>query len=1062
MGSSHAARHWGLVATLVGLAPAAFGAAEPLRPISFNRDIRPLIAENCFHCHGPDPASRKAKLRFDREDGFFAAREKDGPTVVRGKPEESELWKRLIATDPDDVMPPPKEHKELKPEQKALFKRWIAEGAKWEPHWSFIVPSTPEQPKPKGAAWVRNPIDGFVLARLEAAGLQPAPEADRRTLARRVALDLTGLPPTPEQVEAFVADQAPNAYEKLVDQLLASPRYGEHRARYWLDAARYADTHGLHFDNYREMWPYRDWVINAFNANQPFDQFTIEQIAGDLLPNPTREQQIATGFHRCNMTTNEGGTIAEENLANYARDRVETTSWVWLGLTANCAVCHDHKFDPITQKDFYAMSAYFRNTTQGALDGNIKDTPPILMMPLDADSARWNALPGEIEAGKQAAAQRRKELRGEFDTWLTTATMAEWEAELAKSGAPDARLPLAGSPDGTLAGKAIVPTVAEPLAFEDGGPVGKAARLGEKSGFVVPDPDFGDFERDKPYAVSCWVKLPKEQGGSAAILGRMDNEAGHRGWDLWLQDNEFAAHLINKWPDDALKVRTTGGAAKRDVWLHVCLSYDGSAKPEGMKIFVDGKQVKTDTEAKTLKGSTRTTAPFKLGQRKTDANIKSALLQDVRLYNRQLPASEIARQAATPKVRELLAKEAKDRDAKAKDQLFDMWDDTDAKLKEANDKVAALENEKKTIKERGTVTHIQEEKKDSKAMARILFRGEYDKPKDQVEPGVFGFLAPLPSDAPKNRLGLARWLVSKDNSLTPRVIVNRFWQELFGTGLVRTSEDLGIMGDAPSHPELLDFLAVEFRNGWDIKKLVKLMVMSATYRQAPVTTPDKIEKDPANRLLSRGPRFRMDAEMVRDYALAASGLLSPRIGGPSVKTYHPDGVWDAVGMREGNTKIYKRDDGEALYRRSVYWFWKRMAPPASMEILNAPNRETACVRRERTDTPLQALVTLNDPQLVEAARVLAEKAMKAGKDDAERQAFAARRILARPLNAAEAQVVARIHAKLLERYRAKPDEAKALLAVGETKADATLDASALAALTMTCNELLNLDEVLNK
>ena len=881
-------------------------------------------------------------------------------------------------------------------------------------------------------------------------------------MARRLSLDLTGLPPTPEEVDAFVADKSPTAYEKLVDQLLASPRYGEHRARYWLDAARYADTHGLHFDNYREMWPYRDWVINAFNANQPFDQFTIEQIAGDLLPNPTLEQKIATGFHRCNMTTNEGGTIAEENLANYARDRVETTSWVWLGLTANCAVCHDHKFDPITQKDFYAMSAYFRNTTQSALDGNVKDSPPILMMPKDADTARWNAMSGEIDAAKKVAETRRKELRGEFDAWLVKATMAEWDAEVAKSGAPDAHIALNGSPTATLAGKEIAPTVGEALAFEDGGPTGKAARITDKSGFVVAEPEFGDFERDKPYAVSCWVKLPKEQGGSGAILSRMDNEAGYRGWDLWLQDNEFASHLINKWPDDALKVRTTGGAAKRDVWLHVCISYDGSAKPEGLKIYVDGKQVKTDTETNTLKSSTRTTAPFKLGQRKTDAHLKNVLLQDVRLYNRQATSSEIARQAATPKVKDLLAKEAKDRDAKAKDALFDIWGDSDTKLGEANSKVAALENEKKTIKERSTVTHIQEEKKDSQAMANILFRGEYDKPKDKVEPGVFGFLAPLPSDAPKNRLGLARWLVAKDNSLTPRVIANRFWQELFGTGLVKSSEDLGIMGDAPSHPELLDFLAVEFRNGWDMKKLIKLMVMSATYRQAPVASPEKIEKDAANRLFSRGPRFRMDAEMVRDYALAASGLLSPKIGGASVKPYHPDGVWDAVGMREGNTKIYKRDDGEALYRRSVYWFWKRMAPPASMEILNAPNRETACVRRERTNTPLQALVTLNDPQLIEAARVLAEKALKSGKDDAERQAYVAKRILARSLSAAEAQVVTKIHAQLLERYRAKPDEAKALIAIGETKADAAVDAVALAALTMTCNELLNLDEVLNK
>ena len=859
---------------------------------------------------------------------------------------------------------------------------------------------------------------------------RPLPEADRRTLARRLALDLTGLPPDPELAETFVADKAPDAYEKFVDQLMALPAYGEHRARYWLDAARYADTHGMHFDNYRDIWPYRDWVINALNRNLPFDQFTIEQIAGDLLPNPTQDQRIATGFHRCNMTTNEGGTIEAENLAGYARDRVETTSWVWLGLTANCAVCHDHKFDPITQRDFYSMSAYFRNTTQGGLDGNIRDTAPVMVMPKAEDAAHFQTLPKEIETAKHAATERRKAARAAFDTWLDKATIAEWEAGTAAMAAPALHLPLTdpgadGAVVGTLAGAAVKGTSAEPVAWEDG-KFGKAPKFTDKTAFAL-DGAAGDFDVTQSFSYGCWVKLSKDSG-DGAIMSRMDDGDGFRGWDLWVQGNDFAAHLINHWNDDALKVRTAGDALKRDTWQHVLVTYDGSTKPEGLRIFVDGKAMKTEVESKTLKSTTRTTAPFRIGRRKNGNIMKEVRVQDVRLYTRRLETNEVMHLAATERVRALLAKAPKDRDAKEKDSLFDIQVGDDKEFKELNDRATAAEAELKAIRERSPVAYVQEEKSGSMPKANILFRGEYDKPKDEVGAAVFAFLPPAPADAPKNRLGLARWLVSKENPLTPRVVVNRIWQEFFGTGLVKTTEDFGIMGEAPTHPELLDHLAAQFRDGgWDMKKLVRSIVTSATYRQAALATPDKIEKDPANRLFSRGPRFRMDAEMVRDYALAAAGVLSAKVGGPSVKTYQPEGVWEAVGMREGNTKIYKRDSGEALYRRSLYWFWKRMAPPASMEILNAPNRETACVRRERTNTPLQALVTLNDPQFIEAARLLAQKAMQAGADPAARITFIAKRILARPLAAKEQQIVTGIHQDLLTAYKQKPDDAKALL-----------------------------------
>jgi hypothetical protein len=1057
-------------ALLLLLAAAGSGkssSADPDDTLRFNRDIRPLLAANCFQCHGPDPGGRKAKLRFDREDGFFGARE-GGPTVVRNQPEKSPLYLRITSKDPEEVMPPPKSRKVLKPAEKELLKKWIAQGAPWEPHWSFIKPERPALPAVKNTRWVRTPVDTFILARLEAAGLTPAPEADRRTLARRLSLDLTGLPPEPELVDAFQADTSADAYEKLADKLLASPRYGEHRARFWMDAARYADTHGLHFDNFRDIWPYRDWIIASFNRNQAFDQFTIEQLAGDLLPSPTREQIIATGFHRCNMTTNEGGTIAEENLANYARDRVETTSWVWLGLTANCCVCHDHKFDPVTQKDFYQMAAFFRNTTQGALDGNIRDTAPILMLPKPEDEKRYKDIPGELESTKQTVAARKKSLRTEFDQWLETAKPEDWDAEVAKIGAPVFHLPLdaeqpADAIGGTWKGKPLSVKSIGPVHWEESGRhgPGKALRLDGKSPVEIGT-DVGAFEKDGARSFGCWVKLGKAFSGSAAIIARMDDDDGHRGWDLCAQDGEFSSHLVHKWQNDAIKVTTTTKAWKPETWQHVFVTYDGSGKAEGFKIFVDGKEAKLRFDANTLKSTTVTQTPMLVGSRKKSLALTASSLQDIRIYDRKLAPADVRRLALEEKARTLLGKPAKDRKPKEKDELFEVTAEGDAEIAAANAKAGALEAEQKAIKERASVAHVMEEKKGSMPTANILFRGEYDKPKDKVEAGVFAALHPLPADAPKSRLGLARWLVDPRNPLTPRVIVNRSWQELFGTGIVKTAEDFGIMGDVPTHPELLDWLAVEFRENWDVKKLYRLLVTSAAYRQAPTVTKEKIEKDPANRLLSRGPRFRMDAEMVRDYALAAAGSLSPKIGGPSVKPYQPDGVWDAVGMRESNTKTYKRDSGEALYRRSLYWFWKRMAPPASLEILNAPSREVSCLRRERTNTPLQALVTLNDPQMIEAARTLAEKALKAGADDAARLGLASRRILARPLNDKETSVVLRVKSTLLAYYKGKPEDAKALISVGESKPDAALDPSDLAAWTMVCNQLFNLDEALNK
>jgi hypothetical protein len=1051
---------------LLSLPAVALTGLPALADIQFNRDIRPLLSENCFHCHGPDPGTRKAGLRLDTKEGFFERTEKRGPTVIAGNPDESPLYQRITTSDEDDIMPPPESHKELKPEQKDLLKRWIAEGAPWQPHWAFIKPERPAAPQPAATAQpVRNPIDAFVFAKLQEVGLQPNKEANRATLARRLSLDLTGLTPSPEDVAAFVADQSPDYYEKFVRKLLDSPHYGEHRGRYWLDAARYADTHGMHFDNYREMWPYRDWVIAAFNRNQPFDQFTTEQLAGDLLPSPTLDQLVATGFHRCNITTNEGGTIVEENLANYARDRVETTSWVWLGLTANCAVCHDHKFDPISTRDFYSMAAFFRNTTQPGLDGNVKDSAPSIVVPQSPeDRTRWAAIPAEVAARQQELAARKDAARSEFDSWLASVKAADL-GDGVKADGLIAHAPLTegvGDEIGAVCGQPMRFKASGKVLWKPDGRIGPAPVLNASTTFDLGNQ--GDFERDQAFSYGTWARAAGNNAYSS-LIARMDEATAYQGWDLWQNGDRFAVHLVNSWPGNAIKVQTSEPSVKPGEWQHVFMTYDGSGKAGGIRLFINGKQVKTRVESDSLSASIRTSVPLKLGQRSAGQFFENGSLQDVRVYARRLEATEVENLFKNGPLRAMLGVDPDKRTPEQQQALYDFYLTTlDAPSLDLRKSLAALEQERIAIRDRSPVTHIQEEKRDTPATANILFRGNYDQPREKVEAATFKALNPMPADAPKNRLGLAAWLTSPDNPLTARVTVNRFWQEIFGTGLVKTAEDFGIVGDAPSNQALLDWLAVEFReSGWNVKHLFSLIVSSSTYRQEATTTPDKLEKDLANRLVSRGPRFRMDAEVIRDSALAASGLLVPKIGGPSVKPYQPEGIWDKVGMVEGNTRIYQQDKGENLYRRSLYSFWKRMAPPATLEIFNAPARELSCIRRERTNTPLQALAALNDTQLLEAARVISESALrKAGTSFDDTAAWITARVLSRSLSPEESAIVHSTFDAALASFKASPDDARKFIAQGESKPDDKLDPASVAAWLLVTNQIMNLDEALNK
>ena len=1047
-----------LAATVQSLAPLFAAEAAPL---SYNQDIRPILVENCFGCHGADSAGRKADLRLDDRDAAV-----ESGAIAPGDPDSSVALDRIFSEDPEEVMPPPSIKKVLSPEQKELLKRWIAEGAEYQPHWSFIPPARPELPPVKNVAWVKNPIDRFILARLEAEGLTPAAEADRRSLARRLALDITGLPPEPAVVEAFVADTRPDAYEQLVDQLLSKPEWGEHRGRHWLDYARYADTHGIHFDNYREMWTYRQWVVDAFNRNLPFDQFTILQLAGDLLakeaggtPDDVLDRQIASGFNRCNMTTNEGGIIDEEYLVLYARDRTETTAAVWLGLTAGCAVCHNHKFDPFSQKEFYELAAFFNNTTQVAKDGNIHDTPPIVVVPKAEDRQRFTALEKELAAGRKVVEDRKQAARPEFDAWIKTAT-PDVAAKAAPQDTPLLELDLLEGEGTKTRARLVGKDTDLPLTTTtkwQAGPSGAGALL--LDGRAAELPTVGDFEHDQPFSATFWLRPPANDT-SYAVIARMDEANAYRGWDVWVQGRRVGMHLVHSYPADAIKV-VSSAQLKADAWTLVSVTYDGSGKAEGVKIYYDGKLQKPKVETNTFKKhSIKTESPLVIGGRSQASTAHGVGLAGIELWGRALTAGEVEGLSQAQALAQIV-KLAPEERVQAAGGLYDWWlASLDEAFKAATADVAELESEHADIRKRGTVAHVMNEK-DEMAKAYILDRGEYDKRKDEVQAGTPAVLPAFPAELPKNRLGLAKWLLLQDHPLTSRVTVNRFWQEVFGTGLVRTTGDFGITGELPSHQELLDWLAVEFReSGWDVKKLFRLLLTSATYRQAAVTTPEKLTKDNANRLLSRGPRFRMDAEMVRDAALASSGLLVKQIGGPSVKPYQPDGVWEAVSMG-GNTSRYQRDTGEALYRRSMYWFWKRSAPPASMEIFNAPSRENCTVKRERTNTPLQALVTLNDPQFVEAARVLADRAIQTAATDDARIDFIGRRVLSRPFAPEELAILKRSLSDLSAWYGAHPDDAKQLIAVGDAK-PMTADPVQLAAWTMLTNELMNLDEVLCK
>ncbi len=1028
-----------------GLIAAAFPALSEEK-LDFGRDIRPILSNSCYKCHGFDDKTRMADLRLDTLAGATGKLESGAIAVVPSNPAESELIRRITSADADERMPPPDSGKSLTANEIELLHRWIEQGAEFKPHWSFVPPERPALPEAQQpSSQVQNPIDHFVLARLMKEGLAPSPKADKATLIRRVTLDLTGLPPTPRETDEFLADSTPEAFEKVVDRLLRSPRYGEHMARYWLDAARYGDTHGLHLDNERSMWPYRDWVVQAFNENLPFDQFTVEQLAGDLLPSPTLEQLVASGFNRCNVTTSEGGSIDEEVRVRYAVDRTETMSTVFLGLTLGCAACHTHKFDPVTQKEFYQLYAFFNSAADAAMDGNALSPPPVKKLATPEQEAQLQDFDEQIAALHKHVADTLAAI--EYTDPLGTAAPASAEPNeyvwIDDEAPPGAQL------QGDSEWKFVTKEDGQVFSGEKAS-ARKAPGLSQHF-FTGASPGLVVGEGDKLFA---YVYLDPADSPREIMLQWNDGSWEHRcfwGEDViaWGGANTSSRLSMGSLPKVGEWVRLEVEAAK--VGLNAGAVINGWAFTQyGGAVFWDkaGIVTRTPQEGQGF-DSLAAWEAFEKSQSESPApaDVKEAITVE----------ADKRTDDQKKKIRDYFLQQVCTATKPKFDPLRQQIDEFVKKKSELD----------ATIPISLVMANMPQERE-----TFVLVRGAYDQPGEKVTAAVPSVLPPLPEGAAADRLGLARWLVDPQHPLMARVTVNRFWQQYFGIGIVKTAEDFGAQGSWPTHPELLDWLARDFvESGWDVKRLQKLIVMSGAYQQASKVSKELAARDPENQLLARGPRFRLDAEVLRDSALSVSGLLVEQPGGKGVKPYQPQGIWESVGFQGSNTLNYEADGGEANYRRTLYIFWKRTAPPPGLMTFDAPTREACVVRRSRTNTPLQALALMNDVQYVEAARKLAERVMSgaaagspAGADStpADRLTRAFRLAAVRQPADGELAILVETFQSHLAKYQGDKAAAEKLVAIGDSKRNESLDPVELAAYTLVCNLILNLDEVVTK
>ena len=1017
--------------------------------VLFNREIRPILAEHCWPCHGPDKQARQAGLRLDLREYAVKPAESGAIAVVPHSPDASELTRRITSSDVNERMPPSDTNKQLSPTQISKLRTWIKQGAQYERHWAFRQISRPAVPHVDGAV---HPIDAFIAARLAHSGRSLAAETPRTRLLRRLSLTLTGLPPTPGRFR----DDLESSYEQVVDRMLAMPQFGEHLAVGWLDAARYADTNGYFGDRPRQIWLWRDWVINAFNDNMPFDQFTIEQLAGDLLPNPSIRQQIATGFNRNHMANNETGIIDEEYRVEYVVDRVDTTLTTWMGLTVGCAQCHDHKYDPISQRDFYRLFAFFNNSPEkGLITAN--DPPPLISVPQPGQRQRL----AELKAAATEAREEFTRLKSQLDD-----SLAAWEADAEKSipASPEKDLVLYEPFDDGIVEQAS--QLGTPLTFERG-VNGQAARFDATRHVEHP---LDTFEVAAPWTIGFWIK---PDGTLSCLLSKIEPEGRRRGVEVLLKKGHVGVNLVEHWGARAIQVSVEERITSRQ-WHHVVVTYDGSRSADGLRVWINGRPGKVNVEQDTLAGSIANNEPLRIGRRDSGLGYYGAL-DGLRLLQQQASNSAVADWYRGGRLRGIFATAPESRSSIEREFILN-----DFISHYADESVRAVRRrmQQTAQAERGfrfaiPTTLIMQDLPEPRT-THVLLRGQYDRPGDTVQPGVPESIGRMPDDAPRNRLGLARWLVSDQNPLTARVAVNRLWKHCFGHGLVRTMSDFGTRGEPPTHPGLLDWLAAEFHEtGWDVKRMLRLIVTSRTFRQDS-RRQDDVEFDPQNRLWSRGPSYRMSAEMIRDQALAASGLLRRRIGGPGVKPYQPAGLWEEVSYNGEET--YKPDTGDGLWRRSLYTWIKRQAPPPAFLVFDGTTREKCTIERTVTNTPLQSLILLNDPVFVEAARALAERALTEQVADSRAEAVTAitetttagqgldrlfQCVLSRNADDEERQILLGLLQRQRVRFRNRKYEALDLLSVGASPVRVEGEEIEVAAWAVVAQTVLNLDEAIN-
>ena len=1044
---------------------------ENLPSVQFNRDIRPLLSSTCLKCHGFDEKTRQGELRLD-------IAEEASRVIDVNDPLSSELWKRITSTDPDLVMPPPEETRQLSQQDKQKIQAWLESGAGYQGHWAFEKISRPEPAVVADAPtqWQENPSDRFLLAAQRNAGLSPQQPADRETLIRRVALSLTGLPPTLAEVDQFLADQAPGAYQRMVDRYLDSPHYGEEMAKHWLDIARYGDTHGLHLDNVRQIWAYRDWVVGAFNQNLPFDQFTIQQLAGDLLPNATTSQKIASGFNRCNVTTSEGGAINEEFLFRYAAERATTTYQAWMGLTGGCAVCHDHKYDPISTKEFYSIYAFFYSMSDPAMDGNIENTPPFLSLATAEHEAELQRLENLVNVADQQLQELASQLASSWDQWqqergqyreaqivdvllddtLPLGASASNTSRNAERWLIGQSSPITKAPGTGLVGTALQGTALQGTVLRADG----AVAMGRRALTMA----YGDFHEQKinggllPRAIpqqatlEVWL-LVDELHPPQAVMIELNTSQGVRRIGL----GEVAALGRGSFSDE--RNPRVGDLPPKGQWTNLVVNFDGLKLEPGSLIQSltlaqfggivswDGLLLRGSAEADSdPRNSLEAWLEFSKG--KDTPILPAPVAAALKGYNPEKAQSEGELFQLRTQFLKHIARDVPEQLIRARIH----WE-------RARVDLAVYQAAIPGTMISGDLPQPRQ--------AHVMTRGQYDAPGDPVNPDTPACLPPLGVSASERRLtrlDLANWLVREDHPLTSRVAVNRFWQQIFGIGLVETSDDFGMQGSPPSHPELLDWLADEFmRTGWDVRNLVRLMVTSAAFQQQTVHHAEGLRVDPSNRLLARGPRVRLDAEQIRDLSLAASGLLNRKMGGPGFLSYQPENIWEPVGYANSNTRYYLRDRGDEIYRRSLYAFIKRTAPPPFLSNFDAPNREMLCTRRERSNTPLQALQLMNDVQHVEAARQLAATVLRSSSTtEAQRIDLMFRLVMARYPDAMEGKELQQVLQTFLQRYASDPQAANQLVRFGQLPTDPLIEPQQLAAYTLLANLMLNLDEAINR